>query len=576
MKKQLLLLFFSLQWLGHIPVANARQTQAPPKLKVAELQPRVKAAVKKAYAASVLMWEFDTIQNTRMSAQFSGVVVSANGEVLSAAHVVIPGKTYQLMFPDGRQCIARGMGRITIPPTFMLPDAAMLKIIDKGTWPFVEMGWSSSLKINQPCISIAYPESLEQRRPDVRFGHITLLKNKHGFMESTCVMEPGDSGGPLFDLYGRLIGIHSGIEVPEDINYEIPADVYRKYHAALMRSENYAALPTDTSAVGEDTLAGSIATAGDLLSYFKNEAKRFKATCLSISSIIDGTPQTISGTIFSTDGLPVKESLKGQSIVLSKSSMIGDGPLITLPDGKTIKASVMVRDRVNDLAILLPISKIPKGISLLQADAPGALSTNDLGAFLISTRPYALPLFSVLGSVAITLPQISSYGYLGAVTARKEGMLLFTFIQPGSAAEAAGITTGDQLLTVDSKAVTDGLDMLKALQKLRAGDTSTIVIIRNGGRMVKKVVLKYPPPKITGHPADHFAGGKSIRRDGFENVFVHDARITPTECGGPVFTATGNWVGINIARLSRTSTIALPASVIKHFIVAALIGREVN
>jgi serine protease Do len=549
-------------------VANAQEINNKPGN---QLQASVKAAVKRAYAASVLMWEFDTLQNSRMSAQFSGVVVAANGEILSAAHVVTPGKTYQVMFPDGRQCIARGLGRITIPPTFMLPDAAMLQIVEKANWPFVQIGWSSSLKINQPCISIAYPESLEQRKPDVRFGYIAVLKNKYGFMESTCVMEPGDSGGPLFDLQGRLIGIHSGIEKSEEINYEIPVDTYRKYHTALSRAENYAALPADTNAVGKDN-AGPDATAlRDLDSYLKFADKRLKSTCVTITSVIEGKTQIIAGTIFSLDGMTIKDAYKGVNIILSKSSMVGDDPTITLSNGKVLRAIVAKRDRVNDLAILLPASKTGKGISL-QALHPDTLKTNHIGNFLISIRPDSISRISVLGSIDITLPKITSYGYLGAVTRQKEGLLVFTFIQPKSAAEAGGLATGDQLLTIDDKQVSDELDVLRALQKYRAFDTTNMVIMRKGGRMLKEIVLKYPPQKITEHPADHFTGGKSVRRDGFANVFVHDARIKSSECGGPVFDAAGNLIGINIGRLSRTSTIAIPAAALKYFIATEVTG----
>jgi serine protease Do len=73
----------------------------------------ISKAIAKSYGASVLMWEIDAESSARMSAQFSGVVVSKDGIVLSAAHVVMPGKTYKVMFPDGRECVAKGLGRIS-------------------------------------------------------------------------------------------------------------------------------------------------------------------------------------------------------------------------------------------------------------------------------------------------------------------------------------------------------------------------------------------------------------------------------------------------------------------------------
>ncbi|WP_431200584.1 PDZ domain-containing protein [Mucilaginibacter sp. P25] len=103
---------------------------------------------------------------------------------------------------------------------------------------------------------------------------------------------------------------------------------------------------------------------------------------------------------------------------------------------------------------------------------------------------------------------------MGAVARQKGQTLLFTFIQPNSAAEAAGLITGDELLAIDDKTVNDELDMFKALQKFRAGDTTLITINHKGEKLIKKVALKYPTQKITNHPADHFIGGKAFEKMG--------------------------------------------------------------
>ena len=194
-----------------------------------KLQGSIKVAIEKAYPASVRIWAFDTVSNTRTGAQFTGVVVRADGHILTAAHVNTPGNTYKIMFPSGISCIAVGLGEIELAEALTTPDVAMMKIIGNKLWPYAEMGWSSALSINEPCISIAYPESLDQPLPMVRFGHIQDLNNKYGFIQSTCIMEPGDSGGPLFDYLGRVIGIHSAVDIKETDNFEVPIDLYRKY-----------------------------------------------------------------------------------------------------------------------------------------------------------------------------------------------------------------------------------------------------------------------------------------------------------------------------------------------------------
>ncbi|PWK77108.1 serine protease Do [Mucilaginibacter oryzae] len=544
--------------------------------KIDKLSGSVSSAIKKCYGASVLMWEIDGETGQRMSAQFSGVVVSRSGQIFSAAHVVHPGKSYQVMFADGRKCVARGLGRIAIAPTHMIPDAAVLKITDKGSWPFVQLGWSSSVWVNEPCVSIAYPESQEQRKPYIRFGRISVLKNEHGFMESTCLMEPGDSGGPLFDLAGRLIGLHSGIRQEEDINYEIPVDTYRKYLTALNREEDYASMPKDTDTVGPDPAPLSrknMPEAIDLNREFKAVGKEASGSCVTITSNAGGQVQHVLGTIVTPDPEQLKTSFNGKSMVVSKSSMVGDAPVIKLPGSEIVKSTVLARDKANDLVLLVAaLNSKTRGISL-KAPVADSVAFSDLGEFLISPLPDSVAAISVLGSLFFNLPKVSSYGYLGAVTDEKDGKLVFTYIQPESAAEQAGININDQLLAVDGKAVNDQLDVLKSLQKYRAGDTTTFTLISKGVKQDKAIVLKYPPQKTTGHPVERFVGGKSTRRDGFDHVFAHDARIKPNECGGPVFNAAGDFIGINIARLSRTGTIVMPAATVKSFVAANIVGK---
>ena len=87
-------------------------------------------------------------------------------------------------------------------------DCGLLKITDPGEWPAAEMGWTCDLEINEPCISISHPLGyVKDRGAVVRFGRIAELYSPgEGHTQSTCLMEPGDSGGPLFDVKGRVIG----------------------------------------------------------------------------------------------------------------------------------------------------------------------------------------------------------------------------------------------------------------------------------------------------------------------------------------------------------------------------------
>jgi serine protease Do len=517
------------------------------------LETGIQKAISKAYAASVRMWGYDTASRQQMSAQFSAVVVSPEGDILTAAHTSTPGRTYKVMFPDGKEAVALALGKIEMADDPTIPDVSMMKIITPGTWPYAETGYSSSLQLNQPCISIAYPESLNQPLPSVRFGRITSTGNDRGFVQSTCIMEPGDSGGPLFDFLGRVIGIHSAINVPESLNYEIPVDLYRRYRSALAVAKKYNAMPAVADSVGKDPLAGQLqayAQLEDMAAAF-NPAKK---ACLLITSQVTGKKQNIYGTAFA------------KGYIVSKNSMVGSEPVVHLGN-KTIKASVVRRDRENDLVLLQVRSEIENAIALTNTK-PDSLSFEQLGKFLVSPRLDTSNTISVAGSLPFILPKSSSTGFLGASIPLKSGPLLLTFVRKNSPAAVSGLETGDELISINNKVIDKAENYLTELQKYWPGDTVTFSLKRVGNVYTKQIVLSEKPMAVASHPAEMFAGGKSSRRDGFARVFVHDAVLTPDHCGGPVFDAAGRFQGINIARYSRTSTLAVPAELVWEFIRA--------
>lgn len=166
---------------------------------------------------------------------FSGVIVSKDGQILSAGHAVRPGGRYQVFLPDGRQLSARGKG--SNPQA----DCALLQITTEVEGlPYVQMGESKSLVRNQPCLSISFPGGQKARGvPVVRFGRLVQTGRGRGMLQSTALMEPGDSGGPLFDLQGRVIGIHSRIGQSMTRNYDVPVDTFKKFWSELNREQSF-------------------------------------------------------------------------------------------------------------------------------------------------------------------------------------------------------------------------------------------------------------------------------------------------------------------------------------------------
>lgn len=171
----------------------------------------------------------------RRGSMFSGVIVSQDGHVLSAGHAVRPGERYQVSLPDGRKFSARGKG--SNPQA----DCALLQITTKvEDLPFVRMGESRSLVRNQPCLSISFPGGQGVRGvPVVRFGRVVSPVRGRRMLQSTALMEPGDSGGALFDLQGRVIGIHSRIGRSMSRNYEVPIDTFKDFWSELNREKTF-------------------------------------------------------------------------------------------------------------------------------------------------------------------------------------------------------------------------------------------------------------------------------------------------------------------------------------------------
>lgn len=533
----------------------------------------IQKAIQKASAASVRMWSFDVEKQIRTGGQFSGVVVSAGGHILTAAHVNKPGETYKVMFPDGSEHIAQGLGEIELEGNSSVPDVAIMKIIEPGTWPYAEMGWSYSLKKHEPCISIAYPESLNQSLPTVRFGYIAEVQNKHGFITSTCIMEPGDSGGPLFDYQGRLIGLHSAIDVGEKDNFDVPVDLYRKYWTALNKAETYKAYPTLKDDIGVDPLAGALTGSPELetleLSFRKNAAKLRGSVCL-LKSVLNGQSQKVQATVIQYDASPINEKLKNRSLLVSKSSLVGENPVIEF-NGKEIDATVIVRDRDNDLILLSTVVKLKGGIKL-SAINPDTLTPQQLGVFIISPQSNDTYKISIIGSTEFELPKMSSAGYLGAGIGFKEGKLTITGINPDSPASKAELQPGDHIAGLDEIDVVQPADFISAYQKHWPGDKIALKIRRGNIKslkdttLIRELTLGTMPAISFNHPAENFAGGKSLRRDGFSKVFSHDATLKPEQCGGPVFDTKGHFYGINIARYSRISSLVMPAELILRLV----------
>jgi serine protease Do len=149
----------------------------------------------------------------------SGVVVSEDGLILTAAHVVASlADEVIVIFPDGVRKKAKKLGGDYDR------DAAMVQITEEGKYPYVKVGKSNDLLRNEWCVALGHPGGFDPTRtPPVRLGRVL---SSGRFITTDCAVVGGDSGGPLFDVEGKVIGIHSNIGATLTENRHVPIGVY--------------------------------------------------------------------------------------------------------------------------------------------------------------------------------------------------------------------------------------------------------------------------------------------------------------------------------------------------------------
>jgi serine protease Do len=163
----------------------------------------------------------------------SGVIVTEDGYVLTAGHVVgnTPGRDVTIIMPDGKTKVpAKTLGADHDM------DSGLVKITKEGKYPHAEMGHSGDLKLGQWCITLGHPNGLKEGRPPVlRAGRVWYARDDA--IGTDCAIVGGDSGGPLLDTDGRVIGIHSRISDGIIENFDVPIDTFRDNWDRLAKGE---------------------------------------------------------------------------------------------------------------------------------------------------------------------------------------------------------------------------------------------------------------------------------------------------------------------------------------------------
>lgn len=160
--------------------------------------------------------------------QGSGFIVSADGIILTNAHVVDKAKEVTVKLSDRREYRAKVLGADTAT------DIAVLKI-EARNLPAVRLGDPRQLMVGDPVLAIGAPYGLEQTATQ----GIVSAKGRSlpgdafvPFIQTDAAVNPGNSGGPLFDGAGNVVGINSQIYSRsggfQGVSFAIPIDVALK------------------------------------------------------------------------------------------------------------------------------------------------------------------------------------------------------------------------------------------------------------------------------------------------------------------------------------------------------------
>ena len=316
----------------------------------------------------------------------SGFIVSPDGVILTNAHVVRDAKEVTVKLQDRREYRARVLG--SDPKT----DVAVLKI-DAKNLPVVPIGKSADLKVGEWVLAIGSPFGLDST---VTAGVVSAKgrslpdDSAVPFIQTDVAVNPGNSGGPLFNTRGEVIGINSQIYSQtggyQGLSFAIPIDVaYRiKEQLVATGTVKHAKLGVTVQEVNQG-FADSFkleSPEGALVSTVERGGAADKAGLRSGDVIrkLDGKPIIASGDLpamlsIATPGDQVKLDVWRDGKIVQIGARLGDASEKAEPAGREAVASADSHAKLGlSLRPLEPIERRQSGISagLVIEDARGA------------------------------------------------------------------------------------------------------------------------------------------------------------------------------------------------------------
>jgi serine protease Do len=396
-------------------------------------------------------------QRTREAGSLgSGFVISPDGYIVTNNHLIqgLTGTgtvdTITVTTNDGKEYPARIIGRDDTS------DLALLKI-DGHNLPFVRWGDSTKARVGDWVIAIGDPYGVGST---VTAGIISALHRGitgvgayDRYIQTDAAINMGNSGGPMFDLDGNVIGINSALISPTGasvgIGLAIPAELAKPVIDSLMRGQRPVRgyLGVGLQPVDED-LAPSLGLpkdSGEIIRTVVASGPAAKAGLMQGDVIVKVNGQQV--TPDQTVSYLVANSPVGQRV-----------PVEIVRNGKHGTVYVTLEDRPTEEAL----NKIAGG----ETPAPG------------STGPAAVQSQKALGlSLARLTPELARSANLPAGA---RGVII-TGVDPNSDAAEQGLQRGDLIMSVNNQPVSDPAQVIAGVDGARkTGRTSVLLLIKRG------------------------------------------------------------------------------------------------
>lgn len=381
-----------------------------------------------------------SLERRPMRGEGSGFVVSADGLVLTNHHVIAQATSITAKFADGSQAKA------TVVGSDESLDIALLRLEGKEAWPFVELGSAKPARVGDWVIAVGNPLGLGHT---VTAGIISGKGRTIGhdvyddFLQTDAAINQGNSGGPMFDVNGKVIGINTAIVAGANtVGFAVPIDLVKAAMADLLKRGHVArGFVGVLSQPMDEVLAKSMGAKGALLAEVMAGAPAAKAGLTAGDVVTRVGNQTVTNPGDLTRAVGTQKP--GEKIDVT-----------FVRDGKEKTVIIELAER--------PLPHKPAAAAATPREEPAAATTT-LG---IDLRPVESMAAKALGV--------------------DHGVLVAGVDRGGAAARY--LTPGDVILEVNRKPVNSPADVDAAVAK--SGDTVLFLVERADGQRFVAVPLK--------------------------------------------------------------------------------------